>query len=81
MAAKVSPVLLANLDALIAACCKTRTFSRDKFSLIGVSTIFRTFNFHYSMPVLFYIITKVKILEAFNFHGFVSSAKIAKINR
>ena len=33
------------------------------------------------MAVLFYIITKVKILEAFNFHGFASSAKIAKINR
>ena len=30
--------------------------------------------------VLFYIITKVNILAAFNFHGFASSAEIAKTN-
>ena len=60
--------------------CKTRKFSRDKFSLISPSQIFRSFNSHYSMTVLFYIITKVNILEAFNFHRFASSAKIAKIN-
>ena len=33
------------------------------------------------MAVLLYIITKVQISDAFNFHGFASSAKIAKINR
>ena len=32
------------------------------------------------MAVLFYMINKVNILEAFNFHGFVSSAEIVKIN-
>ena len=41
---------------------------------------FCSFN-HYSMTVPVYIITKVKNLEAFNFHRFSSSAKIAKINR
>ena len=32
------------------------------------------------MAVLFYIITKVTNLEAFNFHGFASSVEIAKIS-
>ena len=60
--------------------CKTRTFSGDKFSLINPSKHFRSFNFHHWMTVLFYIITKVNILKAFNFHGFASSLKIVKIN-
>ena len=33
------------------------------------------------MAVAFYIISKTKILGAFNFHGFASSVEIAKINR
>ena len=33
------------------------------------------------MAVLFYIITKVNILEAFNFQGFATSAEIAKFNQ
>ena len=57
-----------------------RKFSQDNFSLISLSTSFCTFNFHCSTAVLFYIIIKVKILKAFNFYGFASSAKIAKIN-
>ena len=61
--------------------CNTRKFSWDKFSPISPSERFRSFNCHYSMAVLFYIITKAKILEAFNFHGFASSAKRVKINR
>ena len=60
--------------------CKTRKFSQDKFSLIDQSKSFHSFNLHCSMTVLFYIITKVKISEAFNFYGFASSTKIAKIN-
>ena len=62
-------------------CCKARKFSLDKFSLISLSENVHSFNFHYSLAVLFYIITKVKFVEAFNSHGFVSSAEIAKINR
>ena len=62
--------------------CKMRTFSREKFSLISPSKkFFRWFNFHYSMVVLFYITAKITFLEAFHFHRFASSAKIAKINR
>ena len=33
------------------------------------------------MAVPFYIISQMKILAAFNFQGFASSAKIAKVNR
>ena len=61
--------------------CKTRKFSWDKFSQISPSKSFRSFNFHYSLAVLFCIITKVKILEAFNFQRFASSPEIVKINR
>ena len=32
------------------------------------------------MAILFYIITKVNILEAFNFQRFATSVEIAKIN-
>ena len=56
--------------------CKTRAFSLHTFSLISPSKSFHSFKFHYLMAVLFYIITKVTFLEAFNFH--VSLAEIAK---
>ena len=59
-------------DSVMIEYYKTRTFSWDKFSLIRSSKHFHSFKFHYSMAVLFYIITKVKLLEAFNFHGFDS---------
>ena len=60
--------------------CRTIKFSSDKFPLSSPSKSFHSFNFHYSMAVHCYIITKVNILDAFNFHGFASSAKIPEIN-
>ena len=47
--------------------------------MISLSKISRSFNFGYSVAVLFYINTKVKIVEAFNFHEFASPVKRAKI--
>ena len=49
--------------------------------MISPSNRFRSCNFHYSMAVLFSIITKVKKLQAFSFHRFASSEETAKINR
>ena len=40
---------------------------------ISSSKHFCSFNFHSSMAVLFYIITKVNLGGAFNFHGFASA--------
>ena len=60
--------------------CKTRKFSWETFSLIIPFRSFCQLNFHYSMSVLFYIITKKTILEALNFHRFASSVEMAKIN-
>ena len=58
--------------------------SHGSEDVIRPSKSFYSFNFHYmySMAVLFYIsLTKVKILEALNFHGFASSVQLATMNR
>ena len=61
--------------------CKARKFSWDKFSWISPSKIVHALNFHYSMVVLFYIITKVlNNTGFFNVHGLASSAEITKMN-
>ena len=67
-----------NKKLLIMSTVTWKHFSQDKFLLISPSKSFCSFNFHYLMTDLFYII--VKHLEAFNFQGFASSAVIVKIN-
>ena len=55
--------------------CKRRKFNREKFSMISPSKRFCSFNFHCSMAMPFYIITKENNLDL-NFHGFASWAEI-----
>ena len=59
--------------------CKTIKFRGDKCSLIRPCKRFRLFNFHYLMAVLFNIINRVKLLQAFNFHGFAHQWKLRKL--
>ena len=78
--ARVNWDLVTALISLITMYCKMRKFSGDKFSPISPSKSFHSFNFHYSIGVLFYIIIKVTFLEAFHFHWFASSVEIVKSN-
>ena len=74
--------VLSPSNTLLLSCiyCKMRKFTWDKVPWLTHPNNFAHFYFHYSMAVLFHIITIVNISEAFNFHGFASSKEIAKIN-